>query len=176
MNLAGAMIWNLDNDDFNNKFCSSGRSPLIGIVKKLLNPITTTTISPNITTSTSTNTTNRTTTQINMTTIEPTITTLTSTTDLVTTTTVTNEIITSSTNIIIATTTTITVNNKIKEICVNGDGFYPNYDSNCASYFICLGINTQFERYYKMDCPPGLLFNQITKNCDWSYLIKCKKN
>ncbi len=32
----GAMIWSLDLDDFNGKFCSKGNYPLTNYVKKLL--------------------------------------------------------------------------------------------------------------------------------------------
>lgn len=44
----------------------------------------------------------------------------------------------------------------------------PNIDDNCRSFVICNDGMPQ-----ETKCPNGLLFNPLTKNCDWAANVKC---
>ncbi|XP_061195456.1 probable chitinase 10 [Saccostrea echinata] len=47
-------------------------------------------------------------------------------------------------------------------------GFYAD-PSSCTQYFICAGTQS-----FEVSCASGLLFNEATKYCDWSYNVNCK--
>jgi hypothetical protein len=206
-NLAGAMVWSLDMDDFKNKFCGQGNYPLINLIKSRLNfsPVktTTTTTKSTIVTTIITQTPNvtRTTTTPKVTTTTPKVTTTTPTTTKSTSTTKTPKLTTTTTTIKSSTarttpkvtTTTKTTptttkssvvtststQNKVTTktpsggICVNGDGYYPDYTSGCKNFFQCVHTGLDIAQIYTIPCPTGTLFDKNYGVCNWEAQVTC---
>eukprot|EP00091_Calanus_sinicus_P001624 TRINITY_DN1163_c0_g1_i3.p1 TRINITY_DN1163_c0_g1~~TRINITY_DN1163_c0_g1_i3.p1 ORF type:complete len:251 (-),score=80.87 TRINITY_DN1163_c0_g1_i3:253-1005(-) len=44
--------------------------------------------------------------------------------------------------------------------------------NSCNKYYSCVEFDGEFESY-TFDCPPGLLFNALEKECDWAASVDC---
>lgn len=50
--------------------------------------------------------------------------------------------------------------------CPNGDGYYPDYKTNCQNYYICVYSGTSHERVLTYSCPYGQAFEKRLKICN----------
>ena len=57
--------------------------------------------------------------------------------------------------------------------CPNGNGYYPDIANSCRKFYICLNAGTTSQLIYSFDCPSGLLFNRVSKVCDWPQNVIC---
>ena len=67
--------------------------------------------------------------------------------------------------------------NKLKAVTnqwPNGDGYYADTANGCRKFYICLNSGRKNQMIYSLDCPSGLLFNSVSKVCDWPQNVVCK--
>lgn len=62
-----------------------------------------------------------------------------------------------------------------KADCWNGDGFYPDYNSNCVRYYRCSNTFTSYKRIEFFTCPESTLYDERLKTCTFKNLVLCKK-
>jgi len=66
---------------------------------------------------------------------------------------------------------------EIETLCFNGDGFYPDYESNCNQYYVCLFTeqNTEHANIRYLNCPGNLQFDMKLKACNFPGQVECQK-
>ena len=67
-----------------------------------------------------------------------------------------------STEAVTSSTTTIITN-----VCINGNGRYPDLATGGKFYWDCVFFGTQFQQIYYRPCALGTLFDPIIQNCIW---------
>ncbi len=55
------------------------------------------------------------------------------------------------------------------------DGLY-KHPSDCNKFLQCVYFGTIYERYYVLDCPAGLFFNEKYSICDYTFNVICLTN
>ena len=56
----------------------------------------------------------------------------------------------------------------------SSDGIFASTD--CRTYIQCLSTNTVYASKHVISCPPGTLFDQNIKSCNWASMVTCAGN
>ena len=67
-------------------------------------------------------------------------------------------------------TTTTTIGN---DMCKNGDGLYPDYESKCEKFYMCSNSLTSSVKVTFYNCPSGLLFDTSIMACNVASQVPC---
>jgi GH18 family chitinase len=156
--LAGAMFWALDLDDWSGKFCDQGKFPLISLVKsefKKKASIKQDSYSYD---------------KINKPLQKATLKNL-----------IKNEMNYRQNTVLnygympIAQNTQMNYeidSDQIQFKCKR-EGVFADRASGCRKYYECLWLGTPFERAFEKECPEDTLFNEIYQVCDWIQNVNC---
>ncbi|RMZ93813.1 putative chitinase 3, partial [Brachionus plicatilis] len=60
-------------------------------------------------------------------------------------------------------------------LCVNGDGYYPEKSSGCRRYYLCSFSGTPDANISFFTCPSRLIFDKVTKSCNFPHAAVCEK-
>ncbi|RMZ93736.1 hypothetical protein BpHYR1_036669 [Brachionus plicatilis] len=60
-----------------------------------------------------------------------------------------------------------------KDICIFGNGYYPDTDSGCRYYYVCFNQGTSNPKAYRYACPRGKIFDIKSKGCYASNMVVC---
>ncbi|CAF1015538.1 unnamed protein product [Brachionus calyciflorus] len=77
---------------------------------------------------------------------------------------------TSTTVTMVTTTPGVFTNPNTSQMCYNGEGYYPDYSTNCQKYYVCQ-LNGNNFNLYSFVCPPGLLFDKNLKIYEFSNIV-----
>jgi hypothetical protein len=66
-----------------------------------------------------------------------------------------------------------TSNASPSNVCLNGDGFYPDIKSGCAKFFQCTGSGTSQQALNVFQCAPPTIFDAVYKTCNYPDQVKC---
>ncbi|CAF0748267.1 unnamed protein product, partial [Brachionus calyciflorus] len=62
-----------------------------------------------------------------------------------------------------------------ESICIFGNGYYPDVQNDCQTYFVCVGQGTSKAKAYRYSCPVGKIFDSKTKGCYAKGSVSCSK-
>lgn len=62
----------------------------------------------------------------------------------------------------------------INNYCPNGDGYYPNYNSDCVEYHVCVHTGNEEANVQFLTCPDNLKFDAKLRACNFASRVDCK--